>query len=274
MCGARGTLTREDVISGWIKEVLAELHPPTGRVRITRNVTQQGHYLGFAQTVKGAVNAYKLRVVCSERCNGGWMSRLENETKTILAPLILGQRRSLTRKDQEVVARWLRLKSLFFDLNDPGHRIFTSEDFEEFFRHPDASSVWGAWLGRYDAAVSLDQSMHVRAPILTSRPYEGRPAESPYALQLTLVFGRLVLQSVVIAKAASSYPDVLKMAASSPHALAIWPIVHSEANWPPPLPLTERNIEQFAAVNTPGALVGPPAGPEGTPHIGSLSQDS
>jgi hypothetical protein len=273
MCSAFGRLTREDIIPDWLAEVLRDMQPSSSGVLLTRSIAHKGKYLGFSQTRRGAANVYKPRVVCKE-CNGRWMSQLENATKPVLTPLVQGQRRGLLPRDQEVIARWLKMKTLFFDLIDPGHRIFTQADFKEFYEEraqQNLSGVWGSWLARYQPAQMTHQALHVRAPIITSRPFDDLPAGSPHAVQMTLVFGHLVLQTVQIAISSRLYPHGYERTEPSPFITRIWPAT-ATVDWPPPNPLTEQQIEPFAAVDTPGSLTAPER-PEGTPHFGVIGLD-
>jgi hypothetical protein len=51
-----------------------------------------------------------------ERCNNVWLSKLETKAKLILVPLMRGQQRTITPREQAVIAMWLFKLTLMFDL--------------------------------------------------------------------------------------------------------------------------------------------------------------
>lgn len=122
--------------------------------------------------------------VCG-RCNNGWLSGLENDSKPVLARLVLGSDVDLGTPEQELLATWSYKTALMLDLEFGGvvqlgyHRQFEIER-----RPPHSALVWiGAYIGRQAA------SAHVQALQL------GAPAgEPPLAVSTTFTAGRLLVQ--------------------------------------------------------------------------------
>src|SRR5712691_7894058 len=103
-CGGAG-LSKEHVWPVWTQDYMPFTHIEKSMRRedfdnnkqVTRVMTtqQQGH-----------MSTTKARVVC-KRCNNGWMSRLEKKAKPILIPLIRGEKKTLDKESQKIVAAWI-----------------------------------------------------------------------------------------------------------------------------------------------------------------------
>ena len=100
-CGTemRGLRSREHILPQW-------LHPYIEMPGVSlehRAVNEEGVRLLRSHDLK----SFALNSICN-RCNNGWMSRLEMEVKPILLPLIIGKRsaQSLSADERTVLARW------------------------------------------------------------------------------------------------------------------------------------------------------------------------
>ena len=72
---------------------------------------------------------HQVRMPC-QRCNEGWMSRLEGVVKTIITPMIQGQAmRLLTLSDQRAIARWAVKTAMVIEyMQKPEQRYFTQTE--------------------------------------------------------------------------------------------------------------------------------------------------
>jgi hypothetical protein len=79
------------------------------------------------------------------------MKRIEDEVKPIMTPLILGQPRRLSPKDQEIIAAWAVLKSIVTNY-DGEAKIVTHHMQRKFLkRHRRAPEKgWGVWICNFD----------------------------------------------------------------------------------------------------------------------------
>lgn len=91
-CGSRENISQEHVVPNWLRKVIPrvdESHGFTGfsirRLPDAKSIIYQPG-IAFAE---GNIANRRVYMVC-QRCNNGWMSRLQNELKPILTPLILG----------------------------------------------------------------------------------------------------------------------------------------------------------------------------------------
>ena len=86
------------------------------------------------------------------------MSRIENEAKPFVEPMIRDVRTGVPRRSLVVVARWLVLKTLVADLVDHSHHTATPDDYHAFFAGPNPPEGFEAFLGRVDLRGTCSQS--------------------------------------------------------------------------------------------------------------------
>ena len=103
-CGASPT-NNEDVVPRWLVRFLRLVPPATRRIgRTFADRTDLGG--ASAQSVEG-IGVGKVKAVCGDNCNNGWMKRLEDQTKPILQELILKcDSVTLDQDAQETLAVW------------------------------------------------------------------------------------------------------------------------------------------------------------------------
>ena len=88
----------------------------------------------------------KVRQVC-RGCNNGWMSELENYSKSLVSDLATGSRNAeLTHAEQTKLAAWLYKTAIMLALAYPSeNRYVPREDYRFFFRHrkpPDGTTIF------------------------------------------------------------------------------------------------------------------------------------
>jgi hypothetical protein len=143
-CGGRG-LTKEHVWPKWLRSVLDP------------SMTTPRHFystsgFGRRRTVthrSGSIESRRMRIVC-ERCNTGWMSRLQNNAKGRLLPLIRGQHISLTGTDHKILAAWSMMFTMIIEFLDPTTLATTQRERMEFSRIPVPNDNWMVWFGIAD----------------------------------------------------------------------------------------------------------------------------
>jgi hypothetical protein len=251
-CGTYGPLSREDPIPRWMADVLRQFS--TGpEILLTRSQVDKGDVIWTHTRKVGAASAYKVRRVCQKSCNGGWMADLEREAKPILTPLVRGERRGLLAADQEVIARWMVLKALFFDLVEAADDTAAEVDFKSYFASRTPPERFEVWLARYEPE-ALHVLQHYRSSFRTRIPLEGIPANTPHSQFLTLVFGHLILQSIFVNQQTVTYPPTYSRPEPEPHIVRVWP-TSATVDWPPPLKITPDLIRVFSSgINSDGTL--------------------
>jgi hypothetical protein len=103
-CPATANLSAEHLWSRW----MGDLFP--GRKRFTRK-DEKGEIVGEWSSDK---LDWKARVVC-EPCNNTWMSDIENRAKPVLCRFILGEARTISQQDADVIAPFALKTAVIFD---------------------------------------------------------------------------------------------------------------------------------------------------------------
>lgn len=138
------SLTKEHIWPDWLRKVLH------------RSIVSGHHYStsGFGRkrtftSRTGNIESRKLRIVCN-RCNNGWMSRLQNNAKPRLIPLIQGQHISLTEADHKVMAAWSMMFTMVLEFLDLTTLATTQRERLEFSQIPAPNNTWMGWFGISD----------------------------------------------------------------------------------------------------------------------------
>lgn len=142
-CGSRG-LTKEHVWPRWLRGVLGP------------SITSRGFYstsgMGRRRTYShrsGSIESQRMRIVC-ERCNTGWMSRLQNNAKSRLLPLIRGHHMSLTEADHKILSAWSMMFTIIIEFFDLVTLAISQRERMEFSRIPVPNDSWMVWFGIAD----------------------------------------------------------------------------------------------------------------------------
>jgi hypothetical protein len=185
-------LTREHVFGDWLTRIGLDLGPVAqGAGPLNRLLRDMGVNAPFRQTV---------RDVC-DRCNGGWMSRLEGAAKRVLTPFILGQSGSMEPTDQGAVAAWVQKTALVAMLvssekdRNSGYGL-PSTEYREMFERRDSVEPLPAtdvWIGRYRGQ-GRTGTVWV-TPLVVAVEGTKEP-DWPQAYAMTLVLGELLLHGV------------------------------------------------------------------------------
>jgi len=97
-CGG-GNLTKEHVLPRWLSKVVS-FDNSTGELRGDAEYNEVAR-----RSIPISPGERQVRNVCAG-CNQGWMSDLETATEPVLTPLILGEERTLTAEEVDVLALW------------------------------------------------------------------------------------------------------------------------------------------------------------------------
>jgi hypothetical protein len=143
-CGGTG-LSKEHVFSLWTHNFLPREIGMFRRHRESRyHPEKDADYT--AKVREGGVNTLKLRVVCEDRCNNGWMSQLDEAVKPILSPLILGQPASLDRHMQKTLATWIVTKMMVSEFSYPDDIVTPQSERESVMLTLTPPGNWQIWI--------------------------------------------------------------------------------------------------------------------------------
>lgn len=219
-CAGRAN-SDEDVIPKWVLRLL--------RKQDGERVPMRTYRFGKPPHDRLVANsALKVGSVC-RGCNSGWMSRLEEDVKPILTPMILGNSVKLTVRQQERLTTWMTKCAIIYESMASGEVFYNGLDRCHFMKTQAPLISTSAWLGQY-----IGGARHIVDYRLLSR--HQTQGGAVMILVLTLVIGKLALQ-LTSAKWTEQVPQidlstfVLKDAKNL--LVELWPPNLLGVQWPP-----------------------------------------
>lgn len=196
----------------------------------------------------GDVRDWQVKCVCGGRettCNNGWMRRIEDRAKPALVPLIKGERTQLSPAQQQEIAAWASLKSIFSEYLDDKGPITNHGQRKLLMRRgkpPDRG--WAVWIGHFERqAWKVEWSNHAFLVVNKEKP--GVRADQPRSHfnsnSTTQVIGKLFInvlhcpERTFVEKWRFSLPDKGTLS-------RIWPPARHGIEWPG-LPMTDADAD-------------------------------
>jgi hypothetical protein len=211
-CGRPGA-SNEDVIPRWV----AKLYPETGWW--THEHAHPDHDYFKSKRAKGP--AAISRKFC-QRCNNGWMSRLEQSAEPILTEMIHGNPSRLDTDQQRLISFWICKTTLAFDSMEPvDRRVMPVDLYSALYREEGPIARCQVWLARREASPSV--AWH-RAHLLSR-------VDSPeQSVGSVLAMGQMVAHVAWHPEGATNIELSRRFAAT---LTQIWPIRRESRLWPP-----------------------------------------
>lgn len=239
-------LTQEHVWPAWISGVL----PDGLRYRVARTQTnprtEETQRIG--RDWSGEALDLKVKRVCGS-CNSGWMSRLEDDAKPLLTPLILGEHAATTADERGVLATWALLRIIMAEYTDP-RQIAVPEAHRRWIfkeRKPPKHGVY-VWVASYAGDDSAGFYRH--APIATHKDKWGRGFRPEHVNAYGVTFGiyKLVFQVFGATTAPRGGGDLQQGGDLAARTSRIWPATRGTAVLPVGEPLSSAQLDSFANV--------------------------
>lgn len=188
---------------------------------------------------QGSVINKTVRAAC-ERCNSGWMSRLEMAVQPILTPLALGEVGALSVADQLTLARWVCLKTMVAEANLRGEQVTFRRDRHQFRRKleiPSGFSVWVLYCGDREW-----RAKHLRFAT-NLHPAHTRGGNRPNLQMSTFGFASALFVTVTsrVPRFRFNLPFV------PGGAFRFWPAIDRPVPWPPRIRVTAPGADYIAA---------------------------
>jgi hypothetical protein len=231
--------SKEDIWPKWVLRLLKKNHDERVPMRAQRYKEQPKEW-------PTKDSALKIGNVCQES-NNGWMSRLEDQVKPILTPMILGNPVIVTPAQQQRVTAWLTKGAMMFDSMDKGEVFYDVLDRQHFRKYVAPYSDTAAWLGHYVGNMGRAFADH---RTLHTKFASGGSVKTHV---LTMSMGQVVLQVVSIKRL--EYLDLAPrtdLQTNGPPLndalVQIWPLSFQEISWPPSVSFNdkERHLRFFA----------------------------
>jgi hypothetical protein len=250
-CGRPGNprLSREHVWPDWLKDYIPKIM--TGYTSLSATIHER-YSEPRREKGSGDLRSRRLRVVC-EDCNTGWMSRLQENTKPHLLPLIHGQSASLTADVQTLVAAWIGMFTIVaehFDLD----RVSTTPAQRRYVMHlKRPPNNWRIYIANHQRGAWVGQLIHFAVPVASGdRAVEFLPSglPRPNTQSMSFTVGRLYVhvRSSVLDIFAKGHlkleqGDLLNRSELFEH---VWPVRQSTVCWPPTSILSDAGANEVA----------------------------
>ncbi|MDP1857209.1 MAG: hypothetical protein Q8K82_00980 [Gemmatimonadaceae bacterium] len=129
-CG-HPNVTNEHAFPLWLRKVVTDRPAQHTTVFLDRHGELREHRQHAAAPFSITVSR-----VCQDECNGGWMSRLEQDARPFLEPMLSGRGRVLHTEGQKLVATWAYKTALMLNFALPASsRAATAEECHFLYRH-------------------------------------------------------------------------------------------------------------------------------------------
>jgi hypothetical protein len=168
--------------------VKAVSHPPTGAF------SERVHVSGAEDTWPEPIFGQKVKVVC-ERCNNGWMSRIENHAIPLVAPMANGVTTRLRPREQARVAAWVALTAMVSQhLHPPADRFVPEAHYHQFLKIKQPLNTMTVWLGALSkpipARVAKGMSYFTSASAMNLSEFVSVPNGAPEVLAKDVAEGK------------------------------------------------------------------------------------
>jgi hypothetical protein len=203
------------------------------------------------QLRSGSVQSGRLRRVCRS-CNTGWMSNLQEETKPILLPLILGQNSNLHRKAQSILSSWIAMFAMVAEFLDKTEtRVAISPEDRLFLKtNLTAPPNMKIWIGYYERDKWPGVWFHATFPISDQSHVPRRSllgVDFPNTQTTTIVIGKLYIHVL-----SSDIAGIVRKQEFVGNERKLLYRIHayrrlSPLTWPPPRRMSDRDADAIAS---------------------------
>lgn len=169
------------------------------------------------------------RFVC-QRCNNGWMSRLEQQAQPYVQSLVLGENSFLNTAAQSFIALWaVKIAMVLDGLAGANERTYTAHERAQLRALsfiPRKTNVWLATSGDPEVFMSS-----------RNRHFTQAPSAAPSAVATTIVLSRLVLQVLTVRLPLDLTEETrlsinVRRAPWQDVTVQIWPAATPAVTWP------------------------------------------
>lgn len=145
-CGSHG-LTHEHMYPDWMKNYI----PRTAEYHTTGVALVHPHCPEEQTTIRkrmGDFHARRIYCVCGE-CNSGWMSRLQQEAKPFLVPMLEGREIVLHKRAQRLLAAWTAMMVMAAEYVEPDLIAIPASDRAFLREEKRPPAHWNIWIGTH-----------------------------------------------------------------------------------------------------------------------------
>lgn len=177
--GAR--ISKEHVFSEWMHGLV--VHPKENWHLNQRGIPDRRPLLENRR--RAGLTIHRTVKVCKS-CNESWMRDIEDEARSALTPLIVGNPTDLALDQQLTIAKWLTLKAIAAEYDDLKNIGVTQRDRDAFFNTRIPLPKWQIYIGHY-RGVDWQSRYHHNAFYLSEGGIRPPPGVRPLNAQLTIL---------------------------------------------------------------------------------------
>ena len=132
-----------------------------------------------------------------EKCNSGWISRLENDTKPIVKELLSGHVVGMDRNKQELLSRWILEVNVMIEYTDRKTIAITESD-RKMIKNGMIPEGWKIWIGYCESKNWEFRFRHNAANVVRKSDYKkGSGIHEKCNIQFTTIgIGRLYIHTI------------------------------------------------------------------------------
>lgn len=235
-CGDSG-LTREHAIPQWLAKVVASMEPSDPPPEFHLRYLAGGVGPDVDRSYGVALPSIVVNCLCA-RCNSGWLAALEGIVKPILTPLVQGRATQLSLGDQLTVATWASKTVMMLEAHDSRAMVSTLADrrlLRDELRPPAHHRCRLASRASYGSGLAYLIRVGAAEPTF----------DVANVFCATLVLGFLIIQ-VWGGPGDQHWQPYSVVGAHGGHSVSINPPVPPLARWPPPEPVADEDLAEFA----------------------------
>jgi hypothetical protein len=147
-CGGLG-VTKEHLFSNWLRQ----LFPRTPSDTHTFGRRDWATQTGFEQVInQGHSGSRRVRKVC-KHCNTGWISRIDDDARHAITPLIQGASTLVSQAMQRDIAAWFTKIAMVGDAIHPTRSVVQSAHRTWMMNRRIPPPHWEVWIGSYDGTI-------------------------------------------------------------------------------------------------------------------------
>jgi hypothetical protein len=186
------------------------------------------------------------------KCNGGWMSIIEETALPVVRPLILAERTTLETGSMSSLAALLALVSIRIELTARPMRTIPQADIQHLMNTGRPNEKWRVWVARHSGTDLKDYSYRYTAMQVLSKPTSIYGPEHCNTHVTTLVVGQLYAH-ILFSTVWPDFPGYQGISLTQ-----IWPAndLHIRSDFLPVMP-EEEGIEvpeTISRLGKPGAI--------------------
>lgn len=140
-------LSKEHIFADWLRDYIprqmlehktrkAHVHPLKGTQASVERRTGDPH-------------SRRIRCVC-QTCNNEWMSRLQEQARPFLVPMLIGETTSLHRRSQTTLAAWITVMVMVSEFVDRDMVAVSQAERAFVHERQKAPNHWRIWIGAHE----------------------------------------------------------------------------------------------------------------------------